>query len=203
MYSHVGFLLMFCKGFCGLLFPPEHLKRSRSPGRRWRRHEEAACNIKEREEKVEKRGKRLRSQSPWKKRGQVEEGGSVRGRGTGGKVWEGMGRRGGVGEGPWQEAGWRRGYVQEKTHQQGVWISVQQQDDECQPKKYHSIITNQLKTAKKEKRVVGVCVLVRICLSKVAVVSVVSFVSASFVAILTWRSRLSSKVAQDMGVEVS
>lgn len=68
--------------------------------------------------------------------------------------------------------------------------------------KCHSIITNQLKkkkkkTAKKEKKVAGVCVVVSICLS-----TAVSFVRTSFVAILTWRSRLSSKVAQDMGVEI-
>lgn len=68
-----------------------------------------------------------------------------------------------------------------------------------QKKKHHSIKTNQLKTAKKEKRVAGVCVVVSICLSKV----VVSSVSTSFVAILTWRGCLSSKVAQDVGVEVS
>jgi len=46
--------------FCGLLFPSVQLTRSQSPGRRRRtRHDEAACNIEEREgEEKGERGRR-------------------------------------------------------------------------------------------------------------------------------------------------
>lgn len=56
--------------------------------------------------------------------------------------------------------GWRRGYVQEETKIRTVSVSIQQQDDEFQPKKKKNrsfITTNQLKTGEK-RRVVGVYV---------------------------------------------
>lgn len=61
MYRQACFLficaLIFSTGSgVFLLFPPVQMKRGRSPGRRRRRHEEAACNIEKREEKVEKKG---------------------------------------------------------------------------------------------------------------------------------------------------
>lgn len=85
-YSQVCFIgaFMFSTGI--LLFPPVQLKRGLSPGRRRRRHEEAACNIEEREEEVEKRGEEVKIPKPLEERGQEEEGEGFRGSGTGGKV---------------------------------------------------------------------------------------------------------------------
>lgn len=58
---HVYFLVLFIstgiRVFCRLLFPFVQLTRGQSPGRRRRtRHDEAACNIEEREEGVEDGG---------------------------------------------------------------------------------------------------------------------------------------------------
>lgn len=95
------------------------------PGRRRRKHDEAACNIKEREEREWRR--RLKSQRPLEKKTGIGWRGLPRYRSS----WEDMTgldgnqvlRRG---------VGWG-GDVQVETHQKGGWISVQQQDDECQP----------------------------------------------------------------------
>lgn len=81
------------------------------------------------------------------------------------------------------------------------YISVQQRDDEFQPKiSFHQ--NKPVKNSQKEKELV-------LCLMSIFFSSLwldfkdeVSIVRTSLVTILTWSGRLSSKVAQDMGVEI-
>lgn len=63
LWEHNRVCFHLCLHLFLLLIPPVQLKRGLSPGRRRRRREEAACNIKEREEEVEKR-EEVKSQSP-------------------------------------------------------------------------------------------------------------------------------------------
>lgn len=93
------------------------------PGERRRKHDEAACNIREREER-EWRRRRLKSQRPSQKK--IGIGG--RGRPRYRSSWEAM-----RGLDKNQVRGGGGGYVEVETHQKGGWISVQQQDDEYQP----------------------------------------------------------------------
>lgn len=110
-------------------------------GRRWRRGRKLKSQNLERKEDRRKKWRRKRRRSRSERASPVEQQvGRYERRWGGGEV-----------EGPGEQAGWRRWRCSRgNTSTEGVWISVQQQDDEFQPKK--TISFHQNKPVKKNRK---------------------------------------------------
>lgn len=166
------------------------LKMVRFPGRR-RKRDEAACNTTEREGRELSRGVKIPKALREENKDRMERAS---------KVEEQLGRCEGALPGKPDIEGGGGGMFKWK-HIKGK-VGFQSSSKMMSISQIIAFHNKPVKTAQKKETAVDGGLLV--CLSPGAVsVSVVSFVSASSIPILTCCRRLSSKVAQDVGVEVS